>query len=90
MTTSETSTLNFLPLSENNPESITRLFSLDPLKLTDTDLDKIVTKLRESRDIFLLAEKNKANKPKKADKKSKLPRDAISLGMLDLDLSAIT
>lgn len=51
------------PLAEANPASLQELFDLDPLRLTDNDLDRIVLALRAQRAKWEASEKTKKGKP---------------------------
>jgi hypothetical protein len=71
-------TENTSPLAEADASSLQELFDKDPLLLTDSDIEKIVTELRAQRGRWVLAEKK--------GKKKEAPKN-ISLADLDLDLS---
>lgn len=73
------------PLLEADPTSISELFSTDPLKLTNKDIDQIVERLRADR---VLWEKAENEKPKGQGKK-KTVDDLASLN-LELDLSGLS
>ena len=47
--TDQTPTASPSPLSEADPKSLEEIFSLDPLKLSRSDRDVIVTELRRAR-----------------------------------------
>ena len=65
------------PLLEAQAESLQELFDKDPLQLTDSDVEKIVTELRAQRGRWLIAEKK--GKSKSAPKN-------ITLDDLDITL----
>jgi hypothetical protein len=44
------------PLAEANPLSLDELFRLDPLKLTDADVDQIIAELRRKRALWAASE----------------------------------
>lgn len=44
------------PLAEATPDSLSELFSRDPLKLQDQDIGIIVSELRRERDRWVVAE----------------------------------
>lgn len=52
------------PLSDTDPDSITRLFEADPLDLTDAQLEQLINELRRRRVAFLA--KEAADKPARA------------------------
>lgn len=56
------------PLTEANPASLDELFSRDPLKLSDSDVDQIIEELRRKRMLWAKAElEGKKAKPRKKD-----------------------
>jgi hypothetical protein len=59
------------------------LFSRDPLKLGDADLDKIIDYFREKRQAWVASE-NAPKPPKGVVKASKSKDDAVDLGDLGL------
>lgn len=65
------------PLAEASPESLAELFAKDPLSLTDSDIERIVTSLREARAKWESAPKGRAPK---AEAKP-LPTDLADLGL---------
>lgn len=65
------------PLLEAQAESLQELFDKDPLSLTDSDVEKIVTELRAQRGRWQIAEKK--------GKKVSAPKN-ITLDDLDLTL----
>jgi hypothetical protein len=44
------------PLAEANPLSLEELFRLDPLKLTEPDIDQIIAELRRKRALWTASE----------------------------------
>lgn len=69
--------MNTSPLTEAQPESLQELFDKDPLSLTDSDVEKIVTELRAARALWVKAEAK--------GKKVAAPKN-LSLADLDLNL----
>lgn len=73
-------------LSEVNPDSLSDLFSRDPLKLGDADIARIVATLRQQREAWAKAEAAgatrapKASAGPKASKAKGLPGSAEDLG----------
>jgi len=55
------------PLAEASPKSLDELFSTDPLKLSDSDVDAIIAELRRKRALWAKseAEGRKAPRTKK-------------------------
>lgn len=47
------------PLSEASPESLQELFDKDPLKLTDPDIERVVTELRAQRGRWEISQKTR-------------------------------
>lgn len=73
------------PLAEASPESLDELFSRDPLKLQDQDIEAIVKALREQRTRWRAAELAGATRaPKAAAPKVKPTKVDISLKDLGL------
>lgn len=68
--------MNTSPLAEANPDSLQELFDRDPLELTDADVERIVTELRDQRSRWV-----------KAEAKGKKQAAPKSLSLADLDLS---
>lgn len=66
------------PLAEASPESLQELLDKDPLKLTDSDIERVVTSLREARSKWEQSEK-KGRAPKAEAKP--LPTDLADLGL---------
>jgi hypothetical protein len=64
------------PLAEASPTSLDELFSLDPLQLTDENIDRIVLELRAQRDRWQQTEKK--GRGKKAE--------TVTLNLDDLGL----
>ena len=71
------------PVERLDPKLIQELFDMDPLKLSDQDIDKIIAHLRADRAAFMMPA---PAKPKKASasKSAVVPLGEISL--LDLGL----
>ena len=75
------------PLAEADPRSIDDLYSADPLSLTNSDVEKIVSDLRKNRALWLKAEaeagpKGKAKKVyKEAPKKGQLTLGSLNIVM---------
>lgn len=70
------------PLQEANPSSLDELFSRDPLKLQEQDIQMIVQNLRERRKEWLAAEaagKKKAPKTASGEKISVSSLDELGL-----------
>lgn len=65
-----------------DPRLIDELFNMDPLKLTDADLDVIIAELRKDRQLHLAAAS--APKGKKASKQAEIPLGDIDLADLGL------
>jgi hypothetical protein len=65
------------PLSEASPTSLQDLFDKDPLSLTDSDIEQIVSSLRAARVKWESAPKGRAPK---AEPKP-LPTDLADLGL---------
>lgn len=76
------------PLAEAVPESLDELFSRDPLKLQDSDLDKIIANLRAARQRWITAEASGAKSAPRAGAKPKpVPHDPTKpLDLEDLGL----
>lgn len=76
------------PLAEASPESLDRLFSMDPLELAEGDIDKIVARFRREREGWDKAEAAgalKAPRGTKAAPKAKAPApEGLSLDDLGL------
>ena len=75
------------PLAEAEAKSLDELYYEDPLKLTNADLDRIVTDLREKRALFIAEEKEaKAEGRRRRPKtyKDKPASGQLSLGDLGL------
>lgn len=72
------------PLLEATPDSLERIFNIDPLNLQDQDIDQTVLALRKQRHNFLATG---GETPKKRAAKQKLdPATLASLDLSKLDL----
>lgn len=65
-----------------NPKLIDELFNMDPLKLSDADLNVIIAELRKGRQLHLTAAA--APKASKVSKQAVIPLGDIDLGDLGL------
>ena len=65
-----------------DPRLIDELFNMDPLKLTDADLDIIIAELRKDRELHLQAAATP--KAKKSPKQAEIPLGDIDLADLGL------
>jgi len=63
------------PLAEANPLSLEELFRLDPLKLSDADVDQIIAELRRKRALWAAAEAAPKAPRKSAAKEELSPDD---------------
>ncbi len=70
------------PLSEADPQSLDDLYSADPLSLTDSDVERIVSDLREKREQW---EKQEAETGPKKSRTKKSYKEAPEKGQLTLD-----
>jgi hypothetical protein len=70
------------PLAEAEPRSLDELYAADPLSLTDSDVDKIVTDLCEKRDLWMKEEKEAGAQGRK--RKTKVYKEAPKPGELSL------
>lgn len=69
-----------------DPRLIDELFNMDPLKLTDADLDVIIAELRKDRAAHLLAAAApKGKKTIAAGKQAQIPLGDINLADLGLE-----
>lgn len=68
-----------------DPRLIDELFNLDPLKLTDADLDLIIAELRKDRQLHLAAAAAPKSKKTAAGKQAQIPLGDINLADLGLD-----
>ena len=72
------------PLSEASPKSLEELFSLDPLDLTRSDLETIVTELRKMREIWARSESGEGKRPRRSGANPRpLPASPEDLGLGD-------
>lgn len=71
-----THTTTTSPLTEASPTSLDELFSMDPLQLTDENIDRIVLELRAQRERWQQTEKK--GRAKKAE--------TVTLNLDDLGL----
>lgn len=62
------------PLVTANPKSLDELFSLDPMDLSDSNIDTVVLELRRMRHAFVQAEAS-GKKPPRAAKGRAAPSD---------------
>ena len=67
-----------------DPRLIDELFNLDPLKLTDQDLDVIIAELRKDRQLHLAAAAAPKAKKASAKKEAVVPLGDIDLADLGL------
>lgn len=68
-----------------DPKLIDELFNMDPLKLTDADLDVIIAELRKDRQLHLAAAAAPKGKKAAAGKQAQIPLGDINLADLGLD-----
>lgn len=66
------------PLQEADPASLQELFDRDPLSLTDSDIDRIVTELRAQRARW---EQGQSARAKKAPAQNAVALDLSDLGL---------
>jgi len=66
------------PLAEADPNSLALLFSMNPLDLSDSQIEEIVAKLRAARRLWLTAEAAGATRAPKALKAPKPPKAAAA------------
>ncbi len=71
-------------MSDDAPSDINELFSRDPMKLTDAEIDKIIMEFRKRRNIFNSNPAAAAAKP--AAKKLTAKESAVSSLKIELDL----
>ena len=71
------------PLEEADPRSLDELYYLDPLSLTDPDLDRMVDNQIEKRALWAQAEVEAASKGTKKPAKAYLPK--TEKGSIDLN-----
>lgn len=71
-------------MSDDAPSDINELFSRDPMKLTDADIDKIIMEFRKRRNIFNSNPAAAAAKP--MSKKLTAKESAVSSLKIELDL----
>lgn len=62
------------PLAEASLDSLSELFSRDPLQLSDADIDRITLTLREKRKLWREAEAAGATKAPREQKAPKAPK----------------
>jgi len=86
MSQHDTNELAQSPLAEADPNSLALLFSMNPLDLSDSQIEEIVAKLRAARRLWLAAEAAGATRAPKAPKASAKAAAAASEQLKDLGL----
>lgn len=72
------------PLTEVMSNTLDELFALDPLELTEKQIETVVEELRRGRELWRAAELAGARKMPKAKADPKAPKVDVALGELEL------